>query len=238
MDEEELQGLPDELDEKKARDLLGNPVGLLDSYLSEVEAEKALPDEFGIEDLPRIAQQLNLDSNYSIDSLPEELDFAGALKFVKNMGTSSMGVGVPETGTKSVKTTGSSGLATAGFYGPMPKIKGGVLTQGFGAPVNYEKNGKHNGVDIAGPLGTPIPSVEDGEVVAVEDQGNKAFGKSIVVRNSDGSYSRYSHLNDFRVSKGQKIRAGDVIGGMGNTGYVIPMGGGTGVHLDYRRVRG
>lgn len=227
--------LPDELSQDQAFQILGKPKPpSLDEILPQGSSLRSdyAPTELSPDEAMQLASDNNLDTNIDINNLPEELDMLQATDLVKKLGTQSIGVGVPEVGKQK-----SSGLASSGFYGAMPQIAGGRITQGFGAAANYEKNGKHNGVDIAAPKGTPIPSVEGGVVVVVEDNGKKGFGKSVVIKNSDGSYSRYSHLNSFGVQQGQTIKRGAIIGGMGNTGYVIPLGGGTGVHLDYRRSR-
>lgn len=226
--------LPDELDQDQAFELLGRPKPpKLEEILPAGSklSPNALPDEFSEEEAPELFEQFGLDTNIDPNSLPDELSMEDAMSLVGKLGTMSGSVGVPEVGSQK-----SSGLATFGFYGPIPTLKGGRITQGYGAPVNYEKSGKHGGIDIGAPKGTPIPSTDNGVVVSVEDHGGKGFGKSVVIKNADGSYSRYSHLNDFRVREGQKVTAGTIIGGVGNTGYVISLGGG-GYHLDLRRSR-
>ena len=107
----------------------------------------------------------------------------------------------------------------------------GRITQDYGVPVNYEKSGKHGGVDIAAAIGTPVPSKVDGEVVEVRDQGGTDFGKTVVIKGNDGIKRRYSHLNQFNVKAGQKIKPGDLIGTVGSTGRS------TGSHLDYREYK-
>ncbi|MCR4307791.1 MAG: M23 family metallopeptidase [Candidatus Berkelbacteria bacterium] len=225
--------LPDELSQDQAFQLLGQrKPPTLDEVLPQGSSLRSdfVPTEMSSDEAMQFATENGLDTNIDLNDIPDELSMEQAADLVRKLGTQSIGVGVPEVGKQK-----SSGLASSGFYGALPQIAGGRITQGFGAAANYERNGKHNGVDIAAPKGTPIPSVEDGVVMVVEDNGKKGFGKSVVIENSDGSYSRYSHLNSFGVKQGQSIKRGAIIGGMGNTGYVIPLGGGTGVHLDYRR---
>jgi murein DD-endopeptidase MepM/ murein hydrolase activator NlpD len=130
------------------------------------------------------------------------------------------------------KTASSSSNIAEGFdntYDPttdMPDIKGGYVTQGYGVPVDYEAGGKHRGIDIGAPLGTPIPEKRGGTVIAVQ-RSNSGYGNSIMVKGDDGKIRHYSHLNKINVNQGDQIAAGFIIGEVGSTGYS------TGSHLDY-----
>lgn len=86
----------------------------------------------------------------------------------------------------------------------------------------------HYGVDYAAPLGTPVISVGDGEVL--ESQYRGANGNIVKIRHNSTYTTAYLHLNGFArgIKKGAKVRQGQVIGYVGRTGRV------TGVHLDYR----
>lgn len=94
----------------------------------------------------------------------------------------------------------------------------GTITQEFDTPVNYTRSGRHGGVDIAVPVGTPIPATIDGTVIQVQDQGDTDYGKEIVVQGSDGLLRRYGHLSQFNVKPGQQITAGNILGLSGSTG--------------------
>lgn len=86
----------------------------------------------------------------------------------------------------------------------------------------------HYGVDYAAPLGTPVISVGDGEVIESRYRGPNG---NIVKIKHNGTYTTaYLHLNGFGpgIKKGVKVKQGQVIGYVGRTGRV------TGVHLDYR----
>ncbi|MTI87569.1 MAG: hypothetical protein FH748_06325 [Balneolaceae bacterium] len=86
----------------------------------------------------------------------------------------------------------------------------------------------HYGVDYAAPLGTPVLSVGDGEVVEARYRG--ASGNLVKIYHNGTYTTAYLHLNGFAsgIRRGQKVRQGQVIGYVGKTGTV------TGVHLDYR----
>jgi len=114
----------------------------------------------------------------------------------------------------------------------------GILTQGYGytnfARTHY-KSKRHNGIDIAAPLGAPIKTAEEGEVIAVENQDrycwHGAYGKYIVVKHPNNLTTLYAHLSRQTVKVGDKIRRGQIIGYVGNTGYCVGRNGGAHLHF-------
>ena len=93
----------------------------------------------------------------------------------------------------------------------------------FGAGRNYGYRRRHLGHDMFGYVGTPIVAVESG---VVEVMGwNQYGGWRIGISSFDGlRYYYYAHLRQNRpfhpeVKEGQVVKAGDVIGYMGRTGY-------------------
>lgn len=75
----------------------------------------------------------------------------------------------------------------------------------------------HNGIDLAGPIGTPVRAALEGRVVAVESQvGN--YGKMIIIQHPRGIKTLYGHLSAFKVEVGQYVSQGQIIGRRGNTG--------------------
>ncbi|WP_259945928.1 DUF5930 domain-containing protein [Jannaschia sp. W003] len=83
----------------------------------------------------------------------------------------------------------------------------------------------HSGMDFAGARGTPIHSTADGVVTYAGWQSG--YGKLVKIRHAFGFETRYAHLNQIRVTKGQRVSRGERIGDMGTTGRS------TGVHLHY-----
>jgi len=80
---------------------------------------------------------------------------------------------------------------------------------------------KHEGTDLFGKEGTPIISISGGEV---EQLGwNRLGGERVGVRGDDGNYYYYAHLQyiDPQLIKGNRIEAGEAIGGMGHTGDAL-----------------
>lgn len=84
----------------------------------------------------------------------------------------------------------------------------------------------HKGIDISTyRKGDAVMATADGKVVAVSyDAG---FGNYIILQHGHGFFTRYAHLDSFRVYKGQKVQQGQTIGYIGNTGLS------TGPHLHY-----
>lgn len=74
----------------------------------------------------------------------------------------------------------------------------------------------HAGIDLAAPSGTPIFSVSSGTVVRLSSAGG--CGKQVWIQHWEGTVTRYCHLDYFSVGDGERVGAGQKIGGTGNTG--------------------
>jgi murein DD-endopeptidase MepM/ murein hydrolase activator NlpD len=84
----------------------------------------------------------------------------------------------------------------------------------------------HYGMDFTAPTGTEVYVTADG-VVDVVEQSRRGYGNKIVIDHGFGYQTLYGHLNGFNVRKGQKVKRGDLIGFVGNTGLS------TASHLHY-----
>ncbi len=76
---------------------------------------------------------------------------------------------------------------------------------------------KHFGMDFTAPRGTPIYATGDGKVVRA-DQRSSGFGKHIRIDHGFGYISLYAHMSKYNVRRGQRVKRGDLIGFVGNTG--------------------
>lgn len=74
----------------------------------------------------------------------------------------------------------------------------------------------HPGIDVSTPRGTPIVAPAEGVVTFRGVRG--AYGKALVVDHGYGIVTRYAHLDGYDVRPGQRVRRGDVLGFVGNTG--------------------
>ena len=99
----------------------------------------------------------------------------------------------------------------------------GTLTSNYG----YLLPGVlHAGIDIAGPVGTPIVSAASG-VVERAGWNSGGYGNLVEIRHADDSMTRYAQNSRIIVSPGQRVDQGQHIADMGSTGYS------TGPHLHF-----
>ena len=103
----------------------------------------------------------------------------------------------------------------------------GILTSGFGYradPLTHGR-GNHQGIDIAAGYGQAVRATGDGLVLQTGTEGG--LGKAVFLAHGYGMTTRYGHLSAITVRPGQRVKRGDVIGKVGNTGRS------TGTHLHY-----
>ncbi|MES2023607.1 MAG: peptidoglycan DD-metalloendopeptidase family protein [Patescibacteria group bacterium] len=107
-----------------------------------------------------------------------------------------------------------------------------LVTQRFGkteAGKRLYATGSHNGVDFRASVGTPVKAMADGIVSGTGDTDIQcpgvSFGRFVLIKYNNGLASTYGHLSLIKVSIGQKVARGEVVGYSGNTGYS------TGPHL-------
>ena len=74
----------------------------------------------------------------------------------------------------------------------------------------------HTGVDCSCPFGTPVRASASGTVV--RSGWYAGYGYCVDIRHTDGSMTRYGHLNSIAVSYGQQVSQSSVIAYSGNTG--------------------
>ncbi len=98
--------------------------------------------------------------------------------------------------------------ANCGFHTPFP----GVVTSHFG--WRYGRN--HNGIDIDLEVWDPVHAAFPGVVRVAKFY--KGFGRVVVVRHHNGLETLYAHLHRFKVSPGDEVEAGDIIGLGGSSG--------------------
>ncbi|XRB04223.1 peptidase family M23 [Pycnococcus provasolii] len=112
-----------------------------------------------------------------------------------------------------------------------PKLT--VVTTPYGSRRYYNGTFRegyyHGGVDLAADTGTPVTASEAGRVVlaAREEEGFAVEGNCVVIDHGHGVTSLYAHLDSLNVDEGDVVKAGDLVGAMGNTGAS------TGPHLHY-----
>ncbi len=93
------------------------------------------------------------------------------------------------------------------------------LSSGFGMRMHpiLKVRKMHPGIDFSAPKGTPIYATGDGVVKKVRSSFS-GYGKQIEIDHGYGYTTKYAHLNAFNVKKGQKVKRGECIGYVGNSG--------------------
>ncbi len=116
----------------------------------------------------------------------------------------------------------------------------GTITQTYGCIISsfarnsypacnegHGNGGFHNGIDIDADTGEAITAALDGTISGVGNMARYAYGKWITIKHANGLTTLYGHLSVQKVSIGQKVKTGDLIGYGGSTGYS------TGSHLHF-----
>lgn len=101
------------------------------------------------------------------------------------------------------------------------------LSSGFGVRSDPFRGGAamHSGVDIPGPIGTPIYATADGIVGRAGWVGG--YGNLVELEHGQGIQTRYGHMSEIIATPGTRVKRGQLIGLMGSTGRS------TGSHLHY-----
>ena len=106
------------------------------------------------------------------------------------------------------------------------------VTSNFGMRLHPLKKKRqfHRGMDFKAPIGTPVLATANGMVEQVAKHKN-GYGNHIVIKHDEAFKTLYAHLSEIKISKGQKVEIGDVIGLVGTTGAAIAS------HLHYEVIK-
>ncbi len=96
------------------------------------------------------------------------------------------------------------------------------LSSAFGRRTVKGMSRFHHGIDMAALKGTPVKAAASG--VVIEARNAHGYGNTIVIRHNKKYKTRYAHLNRIRVCAGQKVRRGQRVGDVGDTGFVHTSG--------------
>lgn len=122
----------------------------------------------------------------------------------------------------------------AGVYygegGFVPPLETNIIVSPFGTRVHPVLGVVkfHAGVDLRGATGTPVMASSDGVVSFAGEAGS--YGNVIFIDHPGNIQTRYAHLSKIAVSKGQNVKAGEIIGYIGSTGRST----GPHLHFEYR----
>ena len=112
------------------------------------------------------------------------------------------------------------------FIYPIDKY---IITGVYGSQriLNGKPRRPHYGIDFHAPEGTPVKSMMDGVVTLVK-KDMYFTGGTIIFDHGHGISTLYMHMKDINVQKGQKVKKGQIVGTLGQSGRA------TGPHLDIR----
>ena len=202
--------------ERTYRDMLER-----ERLLSDVIAGLELKDNQIYEDIfhaeaPKLESLLEDDYLSAVDSIPD----SEMVRYVEGK------VGKVSAGADRVEMNFRRMLAAAARGGALPPVSLPLDTMSFaqvgastGQKVNpfYKVETAHNGLDLIAPQGDPVLAVADGTVTAVETS-RKGQGNVVEITHEGGYVTRYSHLSDIKVSRGQRVQRGRRIASVGISG--------------------
>lgn len=202
--------------ERTYRDMLER-----ERLLSDVIAGLELKDNQIYEDIfhaeaPKLESLLEDDYLSAVDSIPD----SEMVRYVEGK------VGKVSAGADRVEMNFRRMLAAAARGGALPPVSLPLDTMSFaqvgastGQKVNpfYKVETAHNGLDLIAPQGDPVLAVADGTVTAVETS-RKGQGNVVEITHEGGYVTRYAHLSDIKVSRGQRVQRGRRIASVGISG--------------------
>lgn len=120
-----------------------------------------------------------------------------------------------------------------GDFGNLDWPVEGEIIERFGRSIHpvYRTQVINNGIDIRAQRGSPVRTVESGEVAYADWNGG--YGLTVIVDHDGGHYSIYSHLDRVNVAIGQRVEKRQVIGTVGESGSLV----GPKLHFEIRKGR-
>jgi murein DD-endopeptidase MepM/ murein hydrolase activator NlpD len=97
-----------------------------------------------------------------------------------------------------------------------------LIASGFGYRIHpiYKIPKMHRGIDFSAPIGTPVFATGDG-VVKTVTRSARGLGNQIVIDHGSGYTSMYACMDELNVRQGAKVKRGDLIGTVGDTGLSV-----------------
>lgn len=141
-------------------------------------------------------------------------------------------------GAKKIETATAKRTTSSSYTGisvikdliksPTAKVSGNKMAwPTVGNRITQYFSWRHNGLDIANKIGTPIYAADSGTVVISQGGYNGGYGNTIVIDHGGGKKTRYGHASKLLVKVGEKVEKGETIMLMGSTGRS------TGSHLHF-----
>lgn len=214
---EELNSTQAELDAKREE-----ADGVIAELVAKGQEIEGLQDELESEDQDLLKQIAQMEKEYNAAKHQEWLAYMATYTTVAPATTAPSGNGGNSGGSgnngSSTPSSGGSWLRPCSYtYMSSPF--------GFRTSPTAGASSYHQGVDLAAPANTPVYATRSG-IVTTTTYSNAA-GYYVTINHGDGFSSIYMHLNNYVVSAGQAVSAGQLIGYVGRTGIA------TGYHLHF-----
>ena len=220
----------------------------------QAETQKLLNDlitkGYELEDLFAQYEQEKLDLQNEIAMKEAEYELQKELEWIAYMATYTEPTTAPPATTKpttgsdsndsTTPTEGGTGTEEQPTEAPKPTEAPSASGETWMVPCSYRQlsspfgeresptagaSSNHQGIDLAGPEGTPIYATKSGVVTV--NRSSRSAGNYITIRHDNTYSSIYMHLSRSVVKKGQTVKQGELIGYMGSTGIT------TGSHLHF-----
>ena len=173
------------------------------------------------------AQKISSDSQAKLAAAQVQMDALKAQAAAQAAASAASQGAEPASATQvAAPPADASSGATGQVTGEWALPTSGTFTSGFGGRWGTF----HQGIDIAGPIGTPIFSAGAGTVLRAGPA--TGFGLAVYIQHPSGEVTVYGHINAYYVSAGQQVTAGQRIADIGNRGYS------TGPHLHFEVQQG
>lgn len=113
-------------------------------------------------------------------------------------------------------------LAALPAIQPVSNVDLTRMASGFGYRTDpvYKTIKFHAGMDFTAPTGTPIYATGDGKIIQADSE-SRGYGNHVRISHGYGYITLYAHMSKINCTVGQKVKRGDVIGYVGNTGKSV-----------------
>ena len=113
-------------------------------------------------------------------------------------------------------------LASIPAIQPVSNMDLSRMASGYGHRIHpiYKTRKFHAGMDFSAKTGTPIYATGDGKIYKVK-RSRRGYGNHVIIDHGFGYKTLYAHMSRYIVKKGEKIKRGDVIGYVGNSGTSV-----------------
>ena len=212
---EELNSTQAELDAKREE-----ADGVIAELVAKGQEIEGLQDELESKDQDLLKQIAQMEKEYNAAKHQEWLAYMATYTTVAPATTAPSGNGGNSGGNNGSSTPSSGGSWLRPCSYTYMSSPFGFRTSPTAGASSY-----HQGVDLAAPANTPVYASRSGIVTTTTYSGSAGY--YVTINHGDGFSSIYMHLNNYVVSAGQAVSAGQLIGYVGRTGIA------TGYHLHF-----